>query len=196
MPLTEYLTEGGSYEGFDIVEEDIDWCRRRITSGHPNFNFRFADVYNKAYNPTGREQASGFRFPYAEGSFDFVFLVSVFTHMLPQDMEHYLSEIARVLRAGGTCLASFFLLSAEARRSIESGRSAMDFPHDFGPWRAMDPAVPEAAIAYDEAFLRGLYGRYGLRIEEPVHHGAWCGSEEALAYQDVIVAAKIGGALA
>lgn len=30
--LTQYLNEGAVYEGIDITEKGIDWCRERITS--------------------------------------------------------------------------------------------------------------------------------------------------------------------
>jgi ubiquinone/menaquinone biosynthesis C-methylase UbiE len=53
-------------------------------------------------------QAAQYPFPFADSSFDFVYLVSVFTHMLPADMEHYLSEISRVLKPAAKCAVSFF----------------------------------------------------------------------------------------
>src|SRR4051794_26342926 len=37
IPLTEYLSEHGSYRGFDISRESIEWCSREITSRFPNF---------------------------------------------------------------------------------------------------------------------------------------------------------------
>jgi len=45
----------------------------------------------------GTVAASEFVFPFADASFDFVSLASVFTHMLPVDLEHYAGQIARVL---------------------------------------------------------------------------------------------------
>lgn len=91
--LTKYLDNKGQYEGFYIVEKSIEWCQENITSKFPNFHFTHSDIQNTLYNPTGKIK---YRFPYPDRSFDFVFLPSVFTHMLPEDMEHYFSEIARV----------------------------------------------------------------------------------------------------
>ncbi len=101
VPLTNYLTDGGTYEGFDIVADGINWCRKEISPKYPNFHFQSADIYNKEYNPKGKYKASEYKFPYGDESFDFVFLTSVFTHTLPNDMENYFSEIARVLKRGG-----------------------------------------------------------------------------------------------
>ena len=44
------------------------------------------------------------------GGRDVAFLTSVFTHMLPEDVEHYLDELARVLKPGGRTLITWFLL--------------------------------------------------------------------------------------
>ena len=38
MPLTGYLKDGGSYEGFDIVAEGINWCKENISNKYPAFS--------------------------------------------------------------------------------------------------------------------------------------------------------------
>src|SRR5262245_14691950 len=63
IPLTKYLSETGSYDGFDIVKRSIKWCRNVITPRHPNFRFEHADIYNTFYNPDGRIRGEDFRFP-------------------------------------------------------------------------------------------------------------------------------------
>lgn len=108
VPLTKYLDASGSYEGFDILAHGIDSCTKNITPRYPNFHFQVADVYNKAYNPNGKHKAAEYEFPYQNECFDFTFLTSVFTHMLPQEMENYLAEIVRSLRWGGEILDYFF----------------------------------------------------------------------------------------
>lgn len=45
--------------------------------------------------------------------------------MLPSDVEHYLSEIARVLRKNGRCLVTFFLLNAESLQLTKSGAGSL-----------------------------------------------------------------------
>ena len=51
VPLTSYLSPEGSYRGFDVVEESVRWCTRRITPHYDTFRFDHAHVYNKHYNP-------------------------------------------------------------------------------------------------------------------------------------------------
>lgn len=190
VPLTRYLSDRGRYEGFDVFPKGVAWCQENITSRYPNFRFRVADIKNKEYNPGGRYAASEYEFPYEDSSFDFVFLTSVFTHLLPDEVENYLSEIARVLAPGGRCLASFFLLNEESLESIRSGSSTIKFKYDFGEYRTKDPDTPEAAIAYRESFVRALYTDRRLDIVEPIHYGSWPGRRDFLSYQDVVVASK------
>lgn len=190
VPLTRYLDPRGSYEGFDVVREGIAWCRENITSRYPNFRFRVADIKNKEYNPGGQFAASEYRFPYEDASFDFVLLTSVFTHLLPDEIENYVSEIGRVLAPGGRCLATFFLLNEESLALIRSGSSTIDFKHDFGCYRVKDVDTPEAAIAYPEDYVRSLCAEQGMAIAEPIHYGAWPGRRDFLSYQDVFIATK------
>jgi SAM-dependent methyltransferase len=190
IPLITYLKEGGSYEGFDIDVGEITWGTKTITSKYPNFRFQLADIYNSSYNPKGQYKASEYRFPYENESFDFVFLSSVFTHMLPKDMENYLSEISRVLKNGGKCLITFFLLNEGSTRLIEAKHTRMDFRYKYEECRILAKDAPESAVAYNELLVRGLYDKYGLHIVEPIHYGSWYGREEFVALQDKIVGIK------
>lgn len=190
VPLTRYLGRGGSYEGFDVAGDGVRWCQKSIASRYPNFHFHVSDVFNGTYNPGGRCQPSEYRFPYEDASFDFVFLTSVFTHMLPGDVENYLREVARVLKGGGRCLITFFLLNEESLALVRSGRSSQNFAHDYGTYRVVDPELPEAAVAYEEDYVLHLFERCGLQIGPGIHYGNWCGRSEHLDYQDILIASK------
>jgi len=87
LGLTGYLQ--GGYDGVEIHPEAVAWCQRAITPRYPAFRFHRVDVASRAYNPAGVARASDYRFPFADRTFDFVFLSSVFTHMFPSDVEHY-----------------------------------------------------------------------------------------------------------
>jgi ubiquinone/menaquinone biosynthesis C-methylase UbiE len=189
LPLTQYLNEQALYQGIDITKEGIDWCRSRITPRFPNFSFLHIDVYNKHYNPDGKSRPSEYKFPFADESFDFVMLGSVFTHMLPADVENYLSEARRVLTTRGRCLITYFLLNEETNRLIEAGKSTLNFEHACDGYRTESLEMPELAIAFDEKWVRGLYEKLGLTIQR-VDHGSWCGRADYLSYQDLILATK------
>ncbi len=189
-PLTGYLRGAGSYDGFDIVPEGIKWCARNITKRYPGFRFQLADVHNAAYHPQGRYPAADFRFPYPDRSFDFVFLVSVFTHMLPPDLTNYLGEVARVLAPGKTCFVTYFLLNDESRRCLAGGSSALDFRFHGEGFLTINEGTPEQAVAYEEGFVRDLYRERGLRITEPIRYGSWSGRENGMTHQDVVIATR------
>ena len=193
IPLTKYLDHKGQYEGFDVIPFAVEWCSKYISPRYKNFHFQLADVYNKETNPNGSCRASEYRFPFEDDSFDFVFLASVFTHMLPHDLQNYFSELARVLKKSGKCLATFFLLNTESMGLIRSKRSVPDFAHDAGEYWTVDINTPELAIAHHEDFICKLYDKFGLSIQEPIRYGSWCRRKEFLDGQDIIIAAKKSG---
>lgn len=189
LPLTRYFSREARYEGIDISRTGVEWCASKITPKYPNFRFQWIDVYNKFYNPEGRTPASEFSFLFADESFTFVMLGSVFTHMLPNDLEHYLSEVYRVMQKGGRCLISYFLLNEESRRLIEERKNKEHFNHRYGQCLVASAEVPEDVIAYPEDWIMELYERVGLKTQR-VDYGSWSGREHPLSYQDLVLAAK------
>jgi SAM-dependent methyltransferase len=187
LALTSYLTSEGSYEGFDVIAPQVEWCMENITPRYPNFRFQVANVFSQTYNRKGATKGMEYRFPYSDDSFDLSLLFSVFTHMLPDDVEHYLSEIARVLKPGGRCLATFLLLNEESLSLIEADETRSDpawnsrdarFSHDFGSYRVSDPEYPERVVAYDEGFVLEMLERNGLRVRQPILYGWWPGRDK------------------
>lgn len=189
IPLSGFLQDG-SYRGMDIIPDGVEWCRRNISARRPRFRFGVADIYNRQYNPGGRHAAADYVLPFADAAFDFVCLVSVFTHMLPAEIENYLPQIARVLRPGGRCFITWFLWNAETEALAAAGRSGFDFRHDRGRWRTTDARVPEAAVAYEESYVFGLYAQADLTLLGQPLYGSWCGRKPFVSGQDIIVAGK------
>ena len=190
VSLTSYLSPDGEYWGFDVAKSGVQWCRKEISPRYPNFHFEWCDVYNKVYNQTGKQHARGYTFPFDDNTFDFVFAVSVFTHMLPNDLEHYLAECSRVLKSGGKCLATFFLLNVESRTLMAAGSSTQQFAHEIdGCWLA-DRHMPEAAVAYEESLVRQLYEKCGFSTENSIYYGSWCDRASFMDYQDMIIATR------
>jgi ubiquinone/menaquinone biosynthesis C-methylase UbiE len=151
-----------------------------------------ADVHNKLYNPNGKQRAGEYRLPYRDADFDFVFLCSVFTHMLPPDLEHYFSEISRVLKPGGRSVISYFLLNAESSLAMADGRNVIRPDHVFqgGVCRVADVESPETTVAYEEAYIRDLYLRHGLNVCE-ITYGFWSGRQDLVrSLQDVVIAVR------
>ena len=186
--LATYL-KGGCYEGLDIVPKGIEWCQERYQS-FGNFRFQVADVYSSHYNPAGRFKDVDYTLPYPDRDFDMVFLSSVFTHMQPEGVAHYLSEIARVLKPGGRCVATYFLLNEQPRRQPPWTDAVVRFPYELNGYRLRNADNPSEAVAHQESTIRAEHTKVGLRVAE-IAYGFWCGSSDLLgALQDSIIAVR------
>lgn len=197
LPLTKFLSSDALYVGMDIDVREIKWCSRNITPRYPRFVFFTMDVFNKFYNPDGRILPDKLVLPFPDASFDVVSLWSVFTHMFPRDVEHYLEECRRVLKPGGKLVCSYYLINAQAKAAVRDGKAAWDVKHyleDRGCW-TNNPNIPEDMIGLEEEWLRSAYHRAGLSILEPIRLGAWADRPISPQYanlnsQDIVIARK------
>jgi len=166
LALLDYLKPPGRYEGLDINLKKIEFAQNNIHARYPNFNFTAADVYNKVYNPKGRQRGDTYRFPYVDGSFDVVYAASVFTHLVPRDAANYLRESKRVLRKDGLCLFSFFVLDYY-RGPGTSTANFYEFEHplaDFDGVAVYNSQVPENVIAYEITTIEKMASEAGLKV--------------------------------
>lgn len=190
LPLAKYLNKDGSYEGFDIVKKGVEWCEEHISPMHPNFNFRLTGLYNQLYNTSDLPDASNFKFPYPNEQFDFAFLTSVFTHMMPLEVENYIREISRVLKPGGTCFFTAFIVNCESEDLMITNPSVVNFPINKGFYRMQSKKVNTANVSYDEEWLLGQLDNSGLKMEH-IKYGQWCGRKLYVDFQDIVVCRKI-----
>jgi len=123
----------GYYLGLEIDPRDVGWCKANIPDREgAEFHFIHADLKNDHYNPNGTP-VEDYQFPSSSGWFDFVFLLSVFTHMKPPAIRQYLTEIARVLKPGGHCYATAFLVD-DAGEVTDNEQKACYLSTDFMVW--------------------------------------------------------------
>lgn len=189
VPLTQVLGEKGHYQGFDVVKMGVDWCQKNIAKKYPQFHFDYIPLKNDLYRSDGMEAAS-FTFPYEDDQYDFAVSNSVFTHMPPDEVENYIKELARVLKHGGVCYATFFIINEESEQLLASNKG-FDFPHDFGHYRLMDKKVVGANVAFQETYLRKIIKEHGLNIET-IFFGHWCGRAKSKSkdFQDLVMIKK------
>jgi SAM-dependent methyltransferase len=187
IPLSGYLTSG-TYRGIDVSREAIDWCRSNISSQFPSFQFDHVDAGNSFYNPEGTVRADEYRLPYSDGTFDFVAASSLYTHLMPGETRNYLRETYRVLRPGGRCLATFFMIDAEAAQLIAEGHSTIVF-HEHDGCYVHKVEIPAWAVAYSERDLHKMFSDAKLRIDD-IKPGIWCGRSEGASYQDLVLAPR------
>jgi SAM-dependent methyltransferase len=177
IPLSRFITSG-SYVGIDVSADAIELCRKRAK--RENFAFVHADLYNSLYNKSG-QRAADYRFPFPKRSFDFVVLCSVFTHMVRDEVENYLAEIARLMRDDGVCFITWFVIDGP----LPAPSIAFE-PFDSVSF-VRKRRVPAAAVAYKADYVMELYARNRLRPS--LHVGTWA-RPRGLTFQDVVVARK------
>ncbi len=170
LPLTQYLSSEGRYEGFDIRDYMITWCQQNITARHPNFRFQAVPVASSTR--PGEHQAATYRFPYPDESFDLACASALFTDLNADATENYISEARRVLRPGGVVVATFNLYNSQSLKLIPAGSIDRIWPYDYGAYRLADENTPETNVGYDECWVRPTYARLGLRIVEPIRPDA------------------------
>lgn len=186
--LAQFLTPQGSYDGFDNFPSGVEWCQEHYPQHLANFRFQHVGIFNALYYPFGDIKPSEFIFPYADNTFDLVVLNSVFTHMLPEDVMHYLDEIRRVMAPGGKCFISWFLVREEDKAYVKAGQTDPQLAHRFGGFYVQDLESMEDAVGYDERFALNLYARCELLIDEIIY-GKWRG-EPARTTQDIVIAGQ------
>ena len=171
----------GNYTGMDIEQVALADARSNRLLRAKGFQFDFLDVRNDAYNPAGRYPATDYVLPYPDRSFDLVFMVSVFTHMLTGEVRNYVRQIARVLKPGGRCFLTAFL---------RDGRDDRQFPFHAEEHSYANQAIPGIAVAYRHAFLAATFAVCGMQLSAgPVwgsaHHDALRSRD-----QDIVVFTK------
>ena len=191
IPLLNYLNEKGSYEGFDIVNRGIDWCVKNINSQNPSFRFLHSDIYNDLYNSGGKMNASEFIFPYSKHEFDSVFIISVFTHMLKNEVFHYLDEISRVSKKSGRLFITWFLINDESESLMKSGRSKFTFQYQFDNYRTLSLKAKSGNVAYDEEYILKELQLRNFKIIKIIP-GYWCGRDKNIfsEFQDTMIVEK------
>ena len=173
--LRDRLGEDGRYLGLEVSDRMVRWANRHL--GSERISFSHHNYWNATYNPSGERFQP---LPVVDGWADIVVMKSVITHMLPDDVDFYIRETARVLRVDGTALVTAFLYSP-GDESVSS-----KFPHEGTNYRYLKPASPESAIALDFAWLSDAVDRSGLTLE--LRPGYWRSLREPVTtYQDLLI---------
>jgi SAM-dependent methyltransferase len=152
----------GLYVGVDIDGEAIEWCRKNYDAEH--FRFHHSSDTSVSYNQNGAARSS-YHIPQADGTFDLVFSNSLLTHLLETELENYLRETYRLLKAGGAMMHSHF--NMEHLPATFGTRHT--FQHQLGNARIESETQPEAAVAYHTDYLFRLCRQIGFSSCEIVH---------------------------
>jgi SAM-dependent methyltransferase len=151
----------GSYLGIDIDAEALEWCRQNFDK-----RFEFVQSSHEGTSYVNDQSRSGsYRIPRDDDSVDFVFGMSVFTHLLEDEVRNYLEEGARILHEGGKMVVSCFCIDLNPRKVGDRH----SFQHRIGEAYVESLRQPGAAVAYDSTFLRKAAVEAGFADAEIYH---------------------------
>ena len=155
IALKQFGSFDGEYIGLDVMRPLVEWCERRLADDKTKF--AYFDYWSGTYNPSGQRFLA---FPVEDGWSDVVLMKSVFTHMLPEDVAHYLKETRRVLAADGVAV-----LTAKLFTSVNPDIAACwPYVSDCGSYRFLRAASPESSIAYTTSWMETAMNNAGLKF--------------------------------
>lgn len=190
IPLTEILTDG-TYLGTEVIRTHFEWCRDNIGARNPNFQFIYHDIHDTLHNPKGTLHAKDIRLPVESGTVDIILLHSVFTHMLRDEIVHYMREFRRILKPTGRVYASCFLVNDDALKAVRDAPREgwkVQFKHRYGEGCYINsPQEPRAAVAFEDRVFVEMASQANLEIEQTLW-GNWSGTREnPRSGQDVVI---------
>ncbi|HXX82107.1 MAG TPA: methyltransferase domain-containing protein [Thermodesulfovibrionales bacterium] len=159
---------------------------KKFLSQTPNFYFTHVDVRKKLYNSDGKFSLKETLLPYPERMFDVIWAHSLFTHMIFDEMEHYIAEFSRIMKGNGTLYASYYLMNDVTAEGISKRTAGFDFTNRVGECFTFDTENPEEGVAQSESFVKRIYQKYGFSIIEPIHYSDW--DKHTKPDQDFIIA--------
>jgi len=199
IPLTEILNNNVQYLGIDIIKDSIDWCTNNITKKFNNFKFIHYDVRDQLHNPTGKTKTVDIILPIEDNSIDKIILWSVFTHMFPYDINHYLKEFNRVLKPSGLCYITVFEIfnNDVLVKARETNKTIFNLSFEYPLTNDIfinDPVYPCGAVAYSNDFLTKIINDNNFTIIDGIRKGTWSGyydNNSCIDGQDVLILKKM-----
>jgi ubiquinone/menaquinone biosynthesis C-methylase UbiE len=151
--ILNQIGEIRSYKGIDVDKTAILWCQRNVSRHHPNFQFIHLDVKNLRYNPNGKTLPLDFIFPFENNTFDIIYLYSVFSHMVLEEIKTYLMEFRRLLSYKGRIFLTVYLEEGIPDMIID--------PEDQkkGDWRG-----PNYFVRFNRCFFKKVIEEMGFII--------------------------------
>lgn len=142
-----------AYYGVDISDRPIKWCQKYITSKNPHFQFQKLNVYNARYNPNGLVIDDDFTFPFAKNMFDIIYLYSVFSHMISDDVKVYLKEFKRILKPSGRIFLTAFV--EEDVKPMEI--NPVNYKHEW--------TGELHCVLYNRRYIETLFQKVGFKVD-------------------------------
>jgi SAM-dependent methyltransferase len=194
-----FVFDGGTYTGIDVMQADIDFCKKHYQAD--NYHFIHFDVANPTY--ASKQSPELKPWPVANASQDLVTALSVWTHLDEKDAIFYLKEVERVLKPGGKAMITFFLLNDEYQASLPKRKDETGRFHNTGQtgwtftvsaygsanWYTVPGAkTPEDVIGITQEGMDTLLKTSGLKLIQ-YYPGNWK-EMPGVFFQDILIFEK------
>jgi len=97
-----------SYTGIEVCRPIVEFLKNNVEAYDKRFRFMHWNVHNELYNPDGIGLTMKEGLP-VEGTFDLIWLFSVFTHMNPKDTLSLLHLLREKIRKDGKLFFTAFI---------------------------------------------------------------------------------------
>jgi SAM-dependent methyltransferase len=147
----------GTYVGVDIDTEMLEYCRQNFPEDR--FEFVLSPHRSATYSRENSNDIEDiFHKPIfgEKNSKDFVYSISLYSHLLEKQFVEYLRETHRILKPNGMVYLTFFCIN-----DVELG-GRWTFRHGHGNAYVENLRFPEAAVAYEKAFVTEVAKNIGF----------------------------------
>jgi len=190
IPFVDFLRHGRFY-GCDVWDAGVAWCNENLTStGNAAFYVQSAEN-NYYFEQFNSEKKNNFKLGWLpDGALDASYAISVFTHLIQEDVESYLNEIARGTKAGGLGYFTFFIID----------KYFWAYRERTGNHMAVKPSADGRHYAYEgQDFFGGYTMGTLLRIFDAAgwdvvsfELGSWAEKPGSRNYQDTFILERRG----
>jgi len=155
----------GRYTGLDVYREMIDFLRESVDD--PRFEYFHINAHNEMYNPRG-EPLRDTTLPLGDRTFDLICLLSVFTHLAPEDYRTMLELLRPHVKPDGRLFYTLFIDELTA-----GGHGLMDgWARRLGPtavgsvetFRDLNPEQPLKWALYSRRYAHELIAGTGWEV--------------------------------
>lgn len=184
-PFAQLIGTTGKYYGADVWQEGIEICRQRFPQSTMSFH-TIPAKNNYYFDEFKQDTPNNFTLDFLPSSaLDLIFAISVFTHLIEEDVRAYLHEFKRTLKPRGCAYVTCFVID--------------QFFMDFVDANNIRPSFKEVAPGHYQAYKgqdffagftrhkwEALVAEAGLEIIS-LERGTWAQKPGARTYQDILV---------
>ena len=185
IPFNMYL-KNGIYYGVDVWEDGIDWCKKNIHgTNNGKTNFIKLESSNNYYFDKFNNMVNNYNLSEINESFDLIFAISTFTHLLKKDATDYLRSIRKLIKPNGCIYITCFIIDEYFYKfSNETGKHTNLLQKEDGCFYGYEKQ--DFFCGYTPSIFEEMVTSCGFKIVS-YEIGNWAKKPGSRTYQDTFV---------